>query len=249
MTGGYDLAVSTLSSFAPAPLLLGIDWLDPEFLLNEMGPFAFWGMLFIIFAECGLFAILPGDSLLFVTGLFVAGGWEHAPAIGWTCLAICVSAWLGNVVGYSIGYKVGPALFRNPDARLFKPQYADQAYAFFDKYGPRAVILARFVPIVRTFITLMAGVGRMRIRTYLLYSAIGAVLWGAGVTLAGYWLGQFDLIKNNIDAICVLIVLVSLVPMVVEFVRDRRGRRRDPRYDEPHEQQRVLREDVRGDDL
>jgi len=229
-------------------MLLGIDWLDPEYLLNEMGPYAFWGMLLIIFAECGLFAILPGDSLLFVAGLFVAAGWDDAPTLWVTVLAICVAAWLGNVVGYAIGFKAGPALFRNPDARIFKPAYADQAYAFFDRYGPRAIILARFVPIVRTFITLMAGVGRMKTQTYLVYSAIGAVLWGAGVTLAGYWLGQFDFIREHIDLICVLIVVVSLLPMVVEYLRDRRGRQRDLRYDQPHEQERVLREDVRGED-
>ena len=228
-------------------MLLGIDWLDPEYLLNEMGHFGFWGMLFIIFAECGLFAILPGDSLLFVTGLFVANGWEYAPPIAITVAAICLSAWLGNIVGYAIGYRVGPALFGNPDARVFKPVYAAKAYAFFDKYGPRAVILARFVPIVRTFITLMAGVGKMRLRTYLFYSAVGAVLWGAGVTLAGYWLGQFDLVKDNIDLISVLIVVVSVLPMIVEYLRDRRNRR-DPRYDEPHERERVIREDIRGEE-
>ena len=228
------------------PHLLGIDWLDPEYLLNEMGDFAFWGLLLIIFAECGLFALLPGDSLLFVAGLFMAGGWEYAPPLWLAVAAICIAAWLGNLVGYAIGYKVGPKLFGNPEARIFKPAYADQAYAFFDKYGPRAIILARFVPIVRTFITLMAGVGRMSIRTYFVYSAIGAVLWGAGVTLAGYWLGQFDLIKDNIDAIALLIVAVSIVPMIIEYIRDRR--KRDPRYDEPREQERVLREDVRGED-
>jgi membrane-associated protein len=231
--------------------LLGVDWLDPEYLLDAMGAFAFWGMLLIIFAECGLFAILPGDSLLFVAGLFVANGWAYAPSIWVTVLAICVAAWLGNVVGYAIGYKVGPALFGNPDARVFKPEYAEKAHLFFEKYGPRAVILARFVPIVRTFITLMAGVGRMRLRTYLLYSAIGAVLWGAGITLAGYWLGQFGVIKDNIDLICVLIVLVSLIPMVVEYGRDRIAKRSGPayaepgqRYVEPPAQERVIHEDV-----
>jgi len=210
------------------PWLLGIDWLDPEYLLNSMCDFAFWGLLFIIFAECGLFAILPGDSLLFVAGLFIAGGWEYAPPIWVAVLAICLAAWLGNLVGYAIGYQAGPALFGNPEARIFKPAYADQAHAFFERYGPRAIILARFVPIVRTFITLMAGVGRMRMRTYFIYSAIGAVLWGAGVTLAGFWLGQFGFIKENIDAICVLIVVVSVLPMVVEYLRDRRSRKGDP---------------------
>jgi membrane-associated protein len=207
-------------------MLLGLDWLDPEKLLDWMGPSAFWGMLLVIFAECGLFAILPGDSLLFVTGLFVADGWAYAPGLVPTVLAIVAAAWLGNLCGYAIGYKVGPALFK-PGARVFKQEYADQSHAFFEKYGPRAVILARFVPIVRTFITLMAGVGRMSPRVYMLYSLIGAVLWGAGVTLAGYWLGQFDVIKHNIDAICVLIVLVSVLPMAAHYLQERRSSHRE----------------------
>jgi len=207
------------------PMLFGLSWLDPQTLLDWMGPAAFWGMLVVIFAECGLFAILPGDSLLFVTGLFVAEGWAYAPGIVPTLLAIVAAAWLGNVCGYAIGYRVGPALFKR-DARVFKQRYADSSHAFFEKYGPRAVILARFVPIVRTFITLMAGVGRMSPKVYLAYSAIGAVLWGVGVTMAGYWLGQFDLVKQNIDAICVLIVLVSVLPMIVSFLRERSSRRK-----------------------
>jgi membrane-associated protein len=214
------------------PMLLGLDWLDPETLLDWMGGFAFPGMLLVVFAECGIFAILPGDSLLFVTGLFVADGWAYAPGIVPTILAIIAAAWLGNLCGYAIGYRVGPALFK-PDARLFKQAYADTSHVFFEKYGPRAVILARFVPIVRTFITLMAGVGRMSPRVYVLYSGIGAVLWGAGVTLAGYWLGQFEVIKNNIDAICVLIVLLSVIPMVLHYLADRSAKRRARALERP----------------
>lgn len=208
-----------------APILLGIDWLDPEVLLNSMGSFAFWGMLLVIFAECGLFAILPGDSLLFVTGLFVADGWKYAPGIVPTLLAIIAAAWLGNLCGYAVGYRIGPALFK-PGARVFKQAYADQAHEFFERYGPRAIILARFVPIVRTFTTLLAGVGRMSPRVYVLYSGIGAVLWGGSLTLAGYWLGQFDVIKNHIDIICVLIVAVSVLPMVAHYLSDRRSKNR-----------------------
>lgn len=206
-------------------MLLGIDWLDPEVLLEWMGPSAFWGMLLVIFAECGLFAILPGDSLLFVTGLFVADGWDYAPGIVPTILAIIAAAWLGNLCGYAIGYRIGPALF-TPDARLFKQEYADLAHDFFERHGPRAIILARFVPIVRTFITLLAGVGRMSPRVYVLYSAVGAVVWGASLTLAGYWLGQFEFIKEHIDAICLLIVVVSVLPMVAHYLQDRRTKKR-----------------------
>lgn len=207
------------------PMLLGLDWLDPETLLDWMGGFAFWGMLLVIFAECGLFALLPGDSLLFVTGLFIADGWAYAPGLVPTILAIVAAAWLGNLCGYAIGWRVGPALFK-PKARIFKQEYADTSHEFFEKYGPRAIILARFVPIVRTFITLMAGVGRMSPRVYVIYSGVGAVLWGAGVTLAGYWLGQFEVIKDNIDAICLLIVLVSVIPMVLHYLADRSAKRR-----------------------
>jgi membrane-associated protein len=182
-------------------------------------------MLLVIFAECGLFAILPGDSLLFVTGLFVADGWSYAPGIVPTIAAIIAAAWLGNLCGYAIGYRIGPALFK-PGARLFKQEYADLAHDFFERYGPRAIILARFVPIVRTFITLLAGVGRMSPRVYVIYSGIGAVLWGGSLTLAGYWLGQFDFIKEHIDAICLLIVAVSVLPMVAHYVSDRWSKKR-----------------------
>jgi len=238
--------VTDLLPMSLNPMLLGIDWLDPEYLLNAMGDFAFWGLLFIVFAECGLFALLPGDSLLFVAGLFIAGGWDHAPNIWVACLVISVAAWLGNVTGYGIGRKIGPALFSKPDARLFKQEYVDQTYAFFDRYGNRAIVLARFVPIVRTFITLAAGVGRMPFARFATYSAVGAVLWGTGVTLLGYWLGQITLIRDNIDLIAVGIVLVSVVPMVVEFLRER-SRTRDERYDEPAERARLEREDIRGE--
>ena len=148
------------------PLLSLTSWLDPEKLLTAMGPWAFWGMLLIIFAECGLFAILPGDSLLFVAGLFMATGWDAAPNLVVTIAVLAVVAWLGNVNGYFIGYVVGPPLFK-PDARVFKSAYAERAHVFFERFGARAIILARFVPIVRTFITLFAGVARMDRRQYL----------------------------------------------------------------------------------
>ncbi len=244
--GRYADPVTELLPALVNPQLLGIDWLDPEYLLNAMGDFAFWGLLFIIFAECGLFALLPGDSLLFVAGLFIATGWEHAPNIWVAVTLISIAAWLGNVSGYAIGHKVGPALFSKPDARLFKQEYVDKTYAFFDRYGNRAIVLARFVPIVRTFITLAAGVGRMPFGRFATYSAIGAVLWGTGITLLGYWLGQWAFIKDNIDLIALAIVFVSVVPMIIEFLRER-SRSRDPRYDEPEERARVEREDIRGE--
>jgi membrane-associated protein len=205
-------------------LLSITSWLDPEKILTAMGPWAFWGMLLIIFAECGLFAILPGDSLLFVAGLFMAAGWDAAPNVVVTIAVLAVVAWLGNVNGYFIGYVVGPPLFK-PDARVFKSAYAERAHVFFERFGARAIILARFVPIVRTFITLFAGVARMDRRQYLTYSAIGAVAWVTIVTLAGYWLGQFTWIKSNVDLIVLGLVALSLVPMAWHWLTERRARR------------------------
>ncbi len=198
-------------------------WLDPETMLNGLGPYMLLGLCVVIFAECGLLIgfFLPGDSLLFTAGLFVATGLLDSP-IWLVCVLLTVCALLGNVVGYGIGYKVGPALFSRPNSRLFKQEYVDKTHGFFEKYGPRAIVLARFVPIVRTFITAMAGIGRMNPRTYFTYSLIGGVAWAAGVTLLGYWLGAIPFVREHIELILIGIVLLSVVPIIVEFVRARR---------------------------
>jgi membrane-associated protein len=135
---------------------------------------------------------------------------------------LVVAAFAGNVVGYQIGYASGPAVFRKDDSRLFRREYVDKTVAFFDKYGVRAIFLARFVPLVRTFITVMAGVGRMDRRRFYIYSGIGAVVWAAGVTALGAALGQFEFVKTNIEIILLAVVLVSLVPVAVEVLRERR---------------------------
>src|ERR1700712_705691 len=144
----------------------------------------------ILFAECGLLVgfFLPGDSLLFTAGLLVAGGLV-APL--WVVLLLLpVAAIAGNLVGYWIGRKAGPAVFNKPDSRLFKAEYVDRSQAFFDRNGARTILLARFVPIVRTFATVMAGAARMDLRRYALFSVIGGVAWAAGVTLLGHRLGR-----------------------------------------------------------
>ena len=232
----------------PTSLALLPSWLDPEKILEWLGPWALVGILVIVFAECGLLIgfFMPGDSLLFTAGLFVAAGSLDVP-LWLLCLLITVVAIAGNLVGYWIGRKAGPAFFERPDSRIFKQEYVDKTIAFFDKYGARAIVLARFVPIVRTFITVIAGVGRMNFRRYAFYSSVGGLLWGTGVTLLGYYLGRFDFVHANIDLILIAIVLVSVLPMIVELLRAR-GRRRDPRYDEPAEREQVLREKVAGDD-
>ncbi len=204
------------------PLALGPSWLDPEHLLRMLGPYVVLGLCLIIFAECGLLIgfFLPGDSLLFTAGLFVASGLIGAP-IWLICLLLTVCAVAGNVVGYYLGYKAGPALFDRPDSRLFRREHVDKTHAFFEKYGARAILLGRFVPIVRTFITAVAGVGRMDPRKYFTYSIIGGVAWAAGVTLLGYWLGAITFVRDHVEMILVGIVVLSIIPIVVEGARAR----------------------------
>ncbi len=202
--------------------LLGIPWLDPATIINSLGPWALVGVALIIFAECGLLIgfFFPGDSLLFTAGL-LAVSTSFAP-LWLVCVVLVIAAFAGNAVGYWIGRKAGPAIFDKPKSRLFKPKHVVRTQAFFDKYGNRAIVLGRFVPVVRTFITVMAGVGQMEAKRYLTYSAIGGVLWAVGVTLLGAVLGQFDFVKNNIELILLLVVFLSIIPIIIEFLRARR---------------------------
>jgi len=204
---------------------LGPDWLNATTLLQQLGPSAFWASLVIIFAECGLFTFfMPGDSLLFTIGLAIQShplGINLGVNIVVASLALTVAAFLGNVVGYEIGRAVGTPLYSR-GGRLFKPEHFDKAHAFFDKHGNKAIVLARFVPIVRTFITVVAGVTKMDRKRFFTYSFIGALLWATGVTLLGYYLGKVDLVRNHIEVMLILIVALSLVPVVVEFLRHRR---------------------------
>ena len=204
-------------------LALGPEWLQPDTIISWLGPWALVGLAAIVFAECGLLLgfFLPGDSLLFTAGLFVANGAIGAP-LWLVCLVLVVAAVLGNACGYWIGRAAGPAIFDKPRSRLFNPAHVLKTQEFFDKYGNRAIVLGRFVPVVRTFITVMAGVGRMEPKRYLTYSLIGGVAWAAGVTLLGFWLGQFAFVRANIELILILIVAVSVLPIVVELVRARR---------------------------
>jgi membrane-associated protein len=204
-------------------LALGPEWLQPDSIISWLGPWALVGLALIIFAECGLLLgfFLPGDSLLFTAGLFVAQGAIETP-LWLVCLILVAAALIGNATGYWIGYKAGPAIFDKPESKLFKPEHVAKTQGFFDKYGNRAIVLARFVPIVRTFITVMAGVGRMDARRYFTYSLIGGVGWAGGVTVLGFWLGQFSFVRENIELMLILIVAISLLPIVVEVLRARR---------------------------
>lgn len=207
----------------PVTLALGPSWLDPASLLSDFG---LWLAVFIIFAECGLLIgfFLPGDSLLFTIGLFLARGDLEQPL--WVaCVALAVAAIAGNQLGYFIGQRAGPRIFNRVESRLFKQEYVEKTNAFFVKHGPRAIVLARFVPIVRTFITVIAGVGRMDYRIYTTYTVIGALLWAVGVTLLGYALGGVAFVADHIELILLAIVAVSVLPIVFELGRGYRGSR------------------------
>ncbi|MFE1286250.1 VTT domain-containing protein [Streptomyces sp. NPDC058751] len=207
-------------------LALGPSWLDPNTLLDNFG---IWGLLLIVFAESGLLIgfFLPGDSLLFTCGLLIATDAMDFPLWG-AIVLICLAAILGDQAGYLFGKKVGPSLFTRPDSRLFKQENVVKAHEFFEKYGPKSLVLARFVPIVRTFTPIIAGVSGMRYRPFLTFNIIGGILWGAGVTLLGSWLGKIEFVNKHIELILILIVLVSVVPIIIEFLRARSQAKKNP---------------------
>jgi membrane-associated protein len=203
---------------------LGPDWLNADKLLTQLGPSALWVSLVVIFVECGLFIFfMPGDSLLFTIGLAIQNPHQlidlHVNIVV-ACIVLTAAAFLGNVVGYEIGRAVGAPLYTR-GGRLLKPEYFDKAHAFFEKHGSKAIVLARFVPVVRTFITAVAGVSKMDRRRFFTFSFIGAFLWATGVTLLGYFLGQVSFVRTHIDVMLILIVAVSFVPVGVEYIRHR----------------------------
>jgi membrane-associated protein len=206
---------------ASAALVLGPSFLDPQWLISTFGLI---GILVLVFAESGLLIgfFLPGDSLLFTTGLLVADGTYLRQPLWLMCLLVSIAAVLGDQFGYYFGRRFGPAIFRRPDSRLFKQENLTRASAFFQKYGARSIVLARFVPIVRTFTPIVAGASRMHYRTFLAFNVVGATLWGCGVTILGYFLGRVAFVRSNIEFILVGIVVVSVIPVAVELLRGRR---------------------------
>lgn len=216
----YDAPVIThlLAEQAPQVLALGPGFMDPEFWLSGDGPFGkaiLPAMLTVVFIESGLlFPFLPGDSLLFTAGLLTQQDNPFAPL--WVVLVTApIAAFLGDQVGYFIGNRWGHHLRERPDGRFFKQAYIHESHEFFEKWGPATIILCRFVPIVRTYAPLVAGMAGMRYRVFVAFNVIGALLWAAGVTALGAWLGQFTFIKEHIDLILIGIVLVSVLPMLI----------------------------------
>ncbi|MGQ0625952.1 MAG: DedA family protein [Sporichthyaceae bacterium] len=221
-----DAGVSTTVALGPS-------WLDPEKLIQDFG---FIGILLIVFAECGLLfgIILPGDSLLFTAGLLLADNRFLDEPLWLACLLLWVAAVAGNLVGYEIGRRAGPAVFNRPNSRIFKQSYVERTGEFFDQHGGRAIMLARFVPIVRTLIPVFAGVCKMDRRTFAFYSVIGGALWASGLTALGYWLGGVDFVKDNLEFILIGIVAASWVPIVLHF-RAERARAKAAAVDAPED--------------
>src|SRR5262245_42782102 len=191
---------------------------SPKDIIDSLSPYGEIGVILIIFAETGLLIgfFLPGDSLLFTAGLLASDGKLNLAAILIGCFAAAV---IGDQVGFTFGQKAGPRFFRREDSRFFKQEYVERTHAFFDKHGPKTVVLARFVPIVRTFAPVLAGVGTMTRRTFLTYNVFGAFIWVFGVTLAGYWLAEA--IGEDIDQyllpIIFVIIVLSLIPPFLEW--------------------------------
>jgi membrane-associated protein len=205
-----------------------LEALDPEKLIRSGG----YILLFaIIFAESGLLIgfFLPGDSLLFIAGMASAGtlvqsaGADAVHLNIWVVLiGVFIAAVTGDQVGYAFGKKTGPALFKRPDSRFFKHEHLEKAQNFFDVHGPRAIVLARFVPVIRTFCPIVAGAGKMEYRVFLRYNLIGGLLWGVGVTLLGFFLGNIPLVANNIEIALLMVVGISILPILIEVVRSKR---------------------------
>ncbi len=221
-----------------------IPWLDPEMIINSAGPWALVVVCAIVFAETGLLVgfLLPGDTLLVITGLVT--GSLITIDIWWVCLAIGVAAFLGGEVGYLIGHKLGPRVFERKESGVFSVKNVQRTNAFFERFGGVAIILARFVPIVRTFAPVAAGVGHMNYRKYSLYNLIGAMIWGAGLTFAGHLLNLIppiaDFVKSYIDVILLGAVVLTLIPTIFHYVQSTVKARRAARAGTPTHENLVL---------
>jgi membrane-associated protein len=210
--------------------------LDPKSLIDDIGLF---GVFAVVFAESGMLVgfFLPGDSLLFTAGFLASGPSSvdealHLP-LGWLLVGTFIAAVVGDQVGYVIGRRAGPAIFNRPDSRFFKQENVDKAHGFFECYGAKTIVLARFVPVVRTFVPVVAGVSNMQYRTFVTFNLIGGFLWAIGVTLLGYFLGQVDFIEENLELAILTIVAISVLPIARELWLSRRQRRAEAPATQP----------------
>ncbi|MEP7075926.1 MAG: VTT domain-containing protein [Acidobacteriota bacterium] len=210
------------------------DFLNPKFLidhmLNLLGVYVYFGLWFVVFAETGLAVgfFLPGDSLLVVSGLFAAAGKLN---IAFVLLAFFLGSVLGDSTGYWTGRFMGKSLFNRESSRIFKPSRVEKAHAFFEKHGVKTVILARFIPIVRTFAPLVVGAADMPYAKFLPFSLIGGLLWISSMVLAGYFLGGVIeralgiKLEDHIEKVVIVVVALSLLPPLIEFLRHKFGKK------------------------
>ncbi len=218
-----------------------LHYLNPKVLIDTLldwlGVYVYFGLFFIIFAETGLAIgfFLPGDSLLVVAGLFAAAGKLNL----WIMLvSLFVAAVVGDAVGYYSGRKMGKAIFSRPKSRLFNPNHLEKAHAFYEKYGGKTIIIARFVPIVRTFAPIVAGAAEMSYKKFLAYNIFGGLFWVTSMLFAGYFLGGlvekavqnlFGIegfkLEDHIDKVVIVIVFLSILPMIFEYLKSRRERK------------------------
>jgi membrane-associated protein len=193
-------------------------------LLRDPGPIIQWGgypaLALIIFLETGaMVAFLPGDSLLFVAGLYAAKGDLNIAALN---LLLSAMAILGDATSYSIGAKLGPKIFSRPRSRFFKPEHMQAAHDFYEKHGGKAIVIARFVPLVRTFVPVVAGSAGMTYRRFATFNIVGGIGWVSSMTLGGYFLGSiFPDLGRHVEKVIIVIVLLSIMPMVIEYLKAR----------------------------
>ena len=203
-----------------------MNWLDAQEIISAFGDYVALAVTLIIFLETAfiLTSFLPGDSLLFLTGLALATSDAWLPDwIGF--ILIWLAAFIGTQVGYWIGYKIGPPLFEQNRNFILNQKVLDRTHEFFEKYGARAVVLARFVPILRALIPMLAGISRMDIKRFTRLNLIGATVWVGVFMLAGYWLGQIPYVKENLETTVILIIIFTSLLLPVELLRDRIAKR------------------------
>ncbi len=221
----------------PALVPLAGNFMDPVWLFQTLGPWFLAVSALIIFTECAIFPILPGDSLLFAIGMFIAQaagirlfGLDQIGTLLVALLILLVAAVLGNIVGYWVGLRLSPWLFKPRNGfigKIFSQKHLTETHLFFERYGSRALVLGRFVPFVRTFVTMVAGAAGMTFRSFITWTGLGAVIWAIGVTLLGFFLGDLPIVRDNLEIALILIVVISVIPMVVEVLVQRSRRRAD----------------------
>jgi membrane-associated protein len=204
-------------------LLNAQEWITS--VVQTVGPLSVLIVCCILFAETGLLFgfFLPGDSILFPMGLMMATGILDFP-LWLACLLFTASGWLGYQTGYWIGRKAGPAIFKRPDSRFFNHRNVERTQKFFERYGPKAIIFAHFVPVMRTFVPVAAGVGKMPYPRYLKFNFIGVTCWATGVTLVGAGLGQIPFVRENAAVVTISFLIITTIPIITELIKARRER-------------------------